>query len=224
VRERRYDIPIVPQSTASIHDLQSRLSTIEESLARSRRQLSEAQQLSRIGSWEWDIAADTVWWSDELFRIYGLEPGEVIPTYDRFLERVHPDDRPSVDARNRRAFVDHRPFEDVKRVVRADGSEILMRTQGEVICDESESPLRMVGICEDVTAARRAAERADARLLADRLLELGQRLGESSTLIERGNAEQAAVIIAEVRSTMMAIADAVLGAPGASADPPALRV
>jgi PAS domain S-box-containing protein len=206
----------VSQSTSSLQDLQSRLSVIEESLARSRRQFSETQQLSRIGSWEWDIPADTVWWSDELFRIYGLEPGSLTPTYAGFLERVHPEDRASVDERNRRAFADHQPFEDVKRVVRADGTEILMRTQGEVICDDDGSPLRMIGVCEDVTAERRAGERADARALAGRLLELRERLQQAGMFIEHGEPERAAAAIADTRRTVTQIADSVLGAPGAA--------
>lgn len=208
----------MPQSTASVQDLQSRLAAIEQALAQSRRQLSETQQLAQIGSWEWDIAAGTVWWSDELFRIYGLEPGEITPTYEGFLERVHPDDRASVDERNRRAFADHQPFEDVKRVVRADGSEILMRTQGEVVTDEDGEPLRMVGICEDVTAERRAAERADALALADRLLEVGERLEQACTLIERGEPERATMTLARARRTVAQMADGVLGAPGAARD------
>src|SRR4051812_7118555 len=146
-------LPMKPRvaSTPTLDQLQASLSAIEENLARSRRQLAEAQQLSRIGSWEWDILADDVWWSDELFRIYALEPNSVRPSYEGFLEYVHADDRESVDARNRKAFIDHQPFADVKRVVRADGREILMRTEGEVICDDDGTPLRMVGICEDVT-------------------------------------------------------------------------
>jgi PAS domain S-box-containing protein len=207
----------VAQSTASLHDLQTRLAAIEESLAHSRRQFSETQQLSRIGSWEWDIAAGTVWWSDELFRIYGLEPGSVTPTYAGFVERVHRDDRASVDERNRRAFADHQPFEDVKRVVRADGAEILMRTQGEVICDDDGSPLRMIGVCEDVTAERRAAERGDARALAIRLLELREQLAQAGAFIDGGEPERAAAAIAETRRTVTQIADAVLGSPGAAA-------
>jgi PAS domain S-box-containing protein len=208
----------VAPSTASLQDLQSRLAAIEDSLARSRRQFAETQQLSRIGSWEWDIVAGSVWWSDELFRIYGLEPGAVTPTYAGFLERVHRDDRASVDERNRRAFADHQPFEDVKRVVRVDGTEILMRTQGEVICDEDGSPLRMIGVCEDVTAERRAAERGDARALAARLLELRERLAHAGAFIDAGEPERAAAAIAEMRRTVTQIADAVLGAPGAAAD------
>jgi PAS domain S-box-containing protein len=138
---------------------------LAERLQSARRQLADAQTLSRIGSWEWDIPANVVWWSDELYRIYGLEPGAIAPSYDEFLERVHSDDRESVDGRNQRAFADHEPFEDLKRIVRADGREILMRTQGDVICDEAGAPLRMIGVCEDMTDELRARE-AEQRLAA----------------------------------------------------------
>jgi diguanylate cyclase (GGDEF)-like protein/PAS domain S-box-containing protein len=130
----------------------------EAELRLTKDRLEEAQRLARLGSWEWDIVNNRVTWSDELFRIYGLEPGEMEPTYERFLERVHPDDREAVDERNRKAFADHRPFEDVKRAQRPDGSEFLMRTQGEVIEDSDGKPIRMLGICEDVTIEKNAAE------------------------------------------------------------------
>ena len=147
-----------------VRDLQ-RLKETEAELRRSREQLLEAQALARIGSWEWDVAADKVSWSDELFRIYGLEPGSIAPSYEEFLSRVHPEDRASVDERNRKAFSDHQPFEDVKRVVREGGDVFLMRTKGEVITDDEGNPVRLVGICQDVTDEVRAEE-ADARLAA----------------------------------------------------------
>lgn len=71
-----------------------------EELRRSEARLREAQQLARLGSWEWDIRANVVTWSDELFRIYGLAPQSMRPTCEDFLQRVHPDDRVDVDARN----------------------------------------------------------------------------------------------------------------------------
>jgi diguanylate cyclase (GGDEF)-like protein/PAS domain S-box-containing protein len=129
-----------------------------EELQRSRRMLAAAQQLARIGSWEWDVAAGTVTWSDELFRIYGYEPGAFQPTYDAFLDHVHPDDRTSVNERNTRAFMEAEAFDDVKRIRRADGSEFLMRTQGEVLTDANGDVVRMIGVCEDVTDRVRADE------------------------------------------------------------------
>lgn len=138
---------------------------VEEELRRTRDSLSEAQRLARLGSWEWNIPENEVTWSDELFKIFGLEPGSATPSYESFLARVHPDDRDSVDARNRKAFADHQPFEDVKRCTRADGTVFLMRTSGEVTVDEEGKALRMLGICEDVTAEHDAA-RAEAQLAA----------------------------------------------------------
>jgi PAS domain S-box-containing protein len=148
---------------------------LEQRLARAEQQLADAQLLARVGSWEWDIPANAVWWSDELYRIYGLEPRSIVPAYEDFLERVHPDDRASVHERNQRAFADHQPFEDVKRIARADGTEILMRTRGDMICDDAGAPLRMVGICEDVTDEVRARE-AERKLAA--VQESRRRAGE----------------------------------------------
>src|SRR3954452_20483416 len=127
-----------------------------EELERHRRMLAEAQALARIGSWEWDVPANRVSWSDELFRIYGYPPAAFEPSYETFLAHVHEDDRESVDARNHKAFADHQPFEDTKRVLKADGTEILMRTQGEVITGPDGAVLRMLGVCEDVTDRLRA--------------------------------------------------------------------
>jgi len=146
-------------------DTDVRIRELESELDLSRRLLADAQQLARIGSWEWDLATNVVTWSDELYRIYGYEPGGIEVSYENFLERVHPDDRASVDERNRRCFETHDPFEDIKRIVRPDGSEFLMRTRGEMVMDSGGTPVRMIGVCEDVTDEVRARE-ADVMLAA----------------------------------------------------------
>jgi PAS domain S-box-containing protein len=194
------------------------VTTVEMELAVARRQLSEAQRLARIGSWEWDIPQNVVWWSDELYRIYGLEPRSIVPSYDEFLGFVHPDDRADVDERNRRAFTDHEPFEDVKRVVRADGTEIRMRTQGEVILDDDGQPLRMVGICEDVTDELRARE-AERELAAAEALrrragaindEIVQRLVLASAMLAQGQVDRASDHLAETLTRAKRIAGELL--------------
>jgi diguanylate cyclase (GGDEF)-like protein/PAS domain S-box-containing protein len=151
-------------AAAVIRDVSERR-RIEQDLRRSKEQLAEAQALAKIGSWEWDVPANKVVWSDELYRIYGLEVGEIEPNYEEFLSRVHPDDRESVDARNRAAFADHKPFEDVKRILRPDGEVFLMRTRGQVITDDEGNPARLIGVCEDVTDNIRGKE-ASNRLAA----------------------------------------------------------
>ena len=89
---------------------------------RDAQALSEAQSLARIGSWSWDIASDTVAWSDELFRIYGLAPGSLAISYDTFLSTVHPADRARVDETVRRSFASGEPFVFDHRNVRQDGT------------------------------------------------------------------------------------------------------
>ena len=189
---------------------------LAERLERAERQLADAQTMARVGSWEWDIPNNVVWWSDELYRIYGLEPRSIIPSYEDFLERLHPDDRQAVDARNQQAFADHEPFEDVKRVVRADGAEILMRTQGAVICDDAGTGQRMVGICEDVTDAesrRRAGEIND---------EVIQALVLAGFHLDRGEIEPARAAVREARHCAQRIAtDLILGS---GIEPGALRL
>ena len=125
--------------------------------------LVEAQEVAHVGSWEWDIGADVVWWSDELYRIYGLDRREAIG-YETFLGRVHPGDRSMVDATVRQAIETGEPFAFDHRVVHDDGSVRLLYGAGRVIRDSSLRPIRMVGIGHDITE-RKEAEEARAQLI-----------------------------------------------------------
>lgn len=112
-----------------------------------------------MGSWEWDIPADEIRWSDELYRIYGLDD-LTTATYEIFLARVHPDDRPRVDATVRACLETGVPFDFEERIVRPDGEVREVRSRGELVRDPATGrPLRMIGACQDVTEARRT-ERA----------------------------------------------------------------
>jgi DNA polymerase elongation subunit (family B) len=135
-----------------------------------------------------------------------------------------------VDERNRKAFADHEPFEDVKRVVRADGREIHMRTQGEVVLGADGEPARMVGICEDVTDQLRVRE-AEKRLAAAEALrrrasdindEIVQRLVLAAALLDGGEVDRAAAHVAETLACAKRIAgDLIVG--DADVQPGALR-
>jgi PAS domain S-box-containing protein len=117
--------------------------------------LAEAQSLAHIGSWEWDIETDVVIWSDELYRIYGLDPAVGVVDYARYLETIHPDDREFVNATVRRAREELRPYAFEHRVLRPDGSIRTISGRGRVIV-EGDEPVKMVGTAQDVTEQRQA--------------------------------------------------------------------
>jgi PAS domain S-box-containing protein len=123
--------------------------------------LGEAQALTHIGSWEWNLVADSVTWSDELYRIYGLAPQSATVTYRVFLDRVHPDDRPSVEEIVRGARETRQPFNMEHRIVLPDGSQRLVHGRGRLIAGEAGEPARMVGTAQDVTEQRQVESLRD---------------------------------------------------------------
>jgi PAS domain S-box-containing protein len=144
-------------------------------------ELAEAQRVAHIGSFEWDIAANRVSWSDELYRIYGLDPAEFGATFETFVEQLHPDDREEVVATIQRALAEGQPWRTDERIVRPSGEIRRLSTWGEVVRDEQGRPARLVGICHDVTDQRRQRERAEALRAANhaltRTLDLDEVLG-----------------------------------------------
>jgi PAS domain S-box-containing protein len=121
--------------------------------------LSEAERIARFGIWKWEIASGRVHWSDELHRIYGLRPGEFDGTVDAFIERVHPDERDRVWASISASVESLEPFVFEERIVRADGAERTLVSQGRVIVDAEGVAAVLVGVCHDVTE-RATVERA----------------------------------------------------------------
>lgn len=146
------------QQTQDAHSLSDELVKAHESLKqKSQSQLAEAQALARLGSWEWDIATDSVTWSDEMYRLYGLEPGAEKIDYKRYQSLLHPDDREiATDAVNH-SLQTGAPFSYDHRVIRVDGGERIFHARGKVVRDAAGKPIRMYGTGQDVTEARRAA-------------------------------------------------------------------
>lgn len=134
----------------TVRDVTERVRT-DTALRDSQASLAHAQEIAHVGSWEWDIIANAIGWSDEAYRIFGLVPGEVDPTYEAFLERVHPDDRERVMEAVRAAMEDDAPYGLQHRVVRPDGGERVAYEQGEVIRDADGAPIRFVGVVHDIT-------------------------------------------------------------------------
>jgi two-component system cell cycle sensor histidine kinase/response regulator CckA len=127
----------------------------DAALRESQHLLAQMQQIARVGTWTWDVAANTVAWSDELFRLYGLEPQSIAIGYESFLTLIHPNDRAMVDGAVRRAFETHQPFAFDHRIVRPDGTERWLHGRGEVVVEDGHVT-RMVGSSQDITERKRA--------------------------------------------------------------------
>lgn len=134
------------------------LSSANGRLAGRERQLAEAQELAHIGSWEWDIPTNVVTWTDELFRIFGLEPQSVDVTYESFLERVHPEDREFVASIVKQALRDCEPFRFDRRIVLDGGSVRWVQGRGRVIVDERGKAVKMSGTAQDISEHKLAEE------------------------------------------------------------------
>ena len=129
---------------------------IEEALYHSQNVLAEAQQVAHVGSWEWDVVADTVAWSAELYRIYGLAPQQYAATFAAYLALVHPLDRARVQGIIEQAVTDRQPFDFEERMVRSDGSIRTLHSRGVVQENSAGDAIRMLGACQDITGRRRA--------------------------------------------------------------------
>ena len=123
----------------------------EEALRDLQARMDNAQQLAHMGDYDWEIASDTNTWSDQLFRIYGFEPGEIAPNYERFLAMIHPDDQERIKAIHQEAYATGEPYEMVERIVRPDGEVRYLSSNGQVVTDDAGTPIRLRGTCIDIT-------------------------------------------------------------------------
>jgi signal transduction histidine kinase/integral membrane sensor domain MASE1 len=135
--------------------LEQRVATRTEELSRLRDRLEEAQRVASFGSWEWDVPANTIWWSDELFRIFQV-PRLEGRTYEDYLTLLHPDDRSLVQSVVGKALADRRAFSFEHRIVWRDGTVRTIQADGHVIADATGRAVRLVGTAHDVTDRRLA--------------------------------------------------------------------
>jgi PAS domain S-box-containing protein len=137
----------------------------EQALRTSEERLSKAQRMAHVGNWEWDLATNQLWWSGEVYRIYGVDPANFIPTFDAVGKAMYPDDlEPFLQAVNA-ALNEQKRFEMDYRLLRPDGAVRTVHTIGEVTYDPAGKALTHSGTIQDVTDRKRAGEERE-RLIA----------------------------------------------------------
>ncbi|MFI5286959.1 MAG: EAL domain-containing protein [Candidatus Dormibacteria bacterium] len=121
--------------------------------------LAEAQRTSPLGSWDWDIASDTVTWSDQLCDMFGLSADTVGITFERHLMRIDARDRRRVEEIVAAALRDGSGFEVEHRTAPVDEAFKWLHSRGQVVRDTEGNAKRIRGTAQDITALRRATEK-----------------------------------------------------------------
>ena len=127
-------------------------------LRKTNSQFKEAQKLTHLGNWEWDIKNNTLSWSDEIYRIFGLKPQEFTATYKTFINTVHIDDRALIEESVNKAMETGEDYSLSYRIVLPDGSKKIVYEHGQVELDENKEPIRMMGTVQDITESKKTIE------------------------------------------------------------------
>lgn len=129
-----------------------------EALRHSERQWSRAERLAHLGSFDWDPVSDTLRWSDEHFRLWGLEPSLDPPTHAAFMQAIHPEDRQHQADLLQTALAGKGPYETSYRVRALDGKLRYIHSRGDVEFDASGRAVRVVGTVQDITVTEIARD------------------------------------------------------------------
>jgi len=176
----------------------------ETAIRESQRQLQEAQRLAHVGNWELDVTTGTVTWSEELFRIHGLEPAATAPTIEQQVTLIHPEDLELWGTEVQRGVDFGIPFDFDYRILRPDGTLRHLNALGRAETDANGKVVKLLGTVIDITdrqnaeaALRQAAAELEDRV-SDRTAELSQAVAQLEQEIgDRKNAEAAVQISAQ---------------------------
>jgi PAS domain S-box-containing protein len=155
--------------TGYIRDIEQRKRT-EEELKSSQERLQLAQRAGNIGTFDWNLKSGQVAWSEELERLFELEPGELGGSIEDWFDMVHPEDRRAAQKAARAAIENHTQLNTEYRVCLKDGREKWIAVRAQVYYDETGHPIRMVGINRNVTRRKQTEKALNFLTEASRIL------------------------------------------------------
>ncbi len=132
---------------------------MEDELRESESKLAEAQRMAHLGHWQLDLRTNELMWSDEIFRIFEIDPQQFGATYEAFLAGIHPDDREAVNTAYTDSLKERSSFQIEHRLLMKDGRVKYVLEKCETTFDDEGKPLRSLGTVQDVTVTK-FAERA----------------------------------------------------------------
>lgn len=147
----------------------------QQRLQQSEARLKEAQRMARIGSWELDLVSQQLHWSDEVYRLFEVNPASFTPSYTAFLQLVYPEDRESVNHAYTQSLANRLPYQIEHRMQMPDGRIKFVVEQGNSFYDASGTALRSQGTIQDITHLKEYEKRLDRQITCDPLTELPNR-------------------------------------------------
>jgi PAS domain S-box-containing protein len=149
----------------------------ELALIQSEHALAEAQRLAHLGNWSFDLLTRELTWSDETFRIHGLDPTQGEPTEEQHLQQLHPDDREKVQCSVQRVITQGQPYEHEMRIFLPNGSMRYTLGRGQPVLNETGQVVQIFGTVQDITERKQAEEElreseAKFRQLAENIQEV----------------------------------------------------
>jgi PAS domain S-box-containing protein len=144
--------------TDAFNQMLTRIDEQDRALRESDERLNLALASSGVGTWSWNVANNTIIWDDYLHPLFGLEPKTFSGRFEDFRELVHPEDRSRVEAVIRDTLANDTPCDTEYRVVWPDGTVRVLAARGKLHRDSAGRPVRLTGVCWDITEQRRVEE------------------------------------------------------------------
>jgi len=143
----------------------------EEALRESEANLSMAQRIAHVGSWEWDLLQDRQVWSEETYRILGHQPGTDTGNVSQIISMIHPDDWEDIERKVRDCIEHDTLYENEYSITTEDGTVRYIRVLGEIVLDERRTPIRFRGAIQDITEQKKMERRL---VQSEKLASLGE--------------------------------------------------
>lgn len=167
----------------------------EIALQKSEKSLQLAQKIANLGNWEWDIKTNELFWSDEVYRIFGLQPQEFKTTYEDFLNYVHVDDREFVKQAVNNTLSTKNKYNIDHRIILPDGRIRFVNEQADLIFNEDGEIILMAGTIQDITDRVIAELKLKYRLkLETKLVSISRELTTNNNFDVNNILEQLALI------------------------------
>lgn len=152
---------IKTQEKVKMEDLAREAQESGEKLIKSQEMLREAQAIAHLGSWEWDVVSGKITWSDEVYKIFGIDRKDI--TYEEYLGFLHPDDRARAEKIIQQSYASLQPFSFDHRLIRPDGEVRILYSRGKAIKDEDTQAIKMLGTVLDITEIKNTKEELKLR-------------------------------------------------------------